>query len=63
MVTDNEAVANQASVVFGQYALLVESLAPSGNPTTLAAAADEFVIRAATFAQEQGLWNGVGTGG
>ncbi|GLC60287.1 hypothetical protein PLESTB_001594600 [Pleodorina starrii] len=60
VITDNEAVANQASVVFGQYALLVDSLKPAEG-SSLAAAADELVVRAAAFAQEQGLWNGLGT--
>ncbi|GIL58673.1 hypothetical protein Vafri_13670 [Volvox africanus] len=60
VVTDNEAVANQASVVFGQYALLVDSLKPEQG-SSLSAAGDELVIQAATFAREQGLWNGVGT--
>ncbi|EFJ40446.1 pyruvate kinase [Volvox carteri f. nagariensis] len=60
VVTDNETVANQASVVFGQYALLVETL-KVGEGSSLAEAADELVVRAATFAQEQGLWNGIGT--
>ncbi|GIL77051.1 hypothetical protein Vretimale_3233 [Volvox reticuliferus] len=60
IVTDNEAVANQASVVFGQYALLVNSLKPVEG-SSLAADGNELVIQAATFAREQGLWNGVGT--
>ncbi|KXZ44735.1 hypothetical protein GPECTOR_63g60 [Gonium pectorale] len=61
VVTDSEAVANQASVVFGQYALLVPGLHVDSFGGSMSAAVDELVVRAAMFAKELGLWNGVGT--
>ncbi|GFR42123.1 hypothetical protein Agub_g2966 [Astrephomene gubernaculifera] len=66
VVTDSAVVARQAAVVFGQYALLVESLRgilSSGGSMagSMAADVDALLVRAATFAREQGLWDGSGT--
>ncbi|PNH03911.1 Pyruvate kinase, partial [Tetrabaena socialis] len=60
VVTDSVWVANQAAVQFGQYAVLVESLEGAGA-TGAASLVDELIAKAATFAKENGLWNGVGT--
>ncbi|KAG2495346.1 hypothetical protein HYH03_006615 [Edaphochlamys debaryana] len=59
VITDKEWVANQAAIVFGQYPLLVESLDKPGS--SVAAAVDDLIVRAATFAEANGLWNGQGT--
>lgn len=71
VVTDSASVANQACIAFGQYALLVEGpLDGAGRNEQgaqrggrLAAAVDGLIERAAVFAREHGLWNGLGTGG
>ncbi len=63
-------MANQACIAFGQYAVLVdEPLDTAGRHEQgtqragqLAAAVDRLIERAAVFAREHGLWNGLGTG-
>lgn len=64
VVTDSVHVANQASVHFGQYALLVGDIDFSTWPAdrSLTAMVDELVAQAALFAQDKGLWAGQGTG-
>eukprot|EP00198_Chlamydomonas_reinhardtii_P006402 XP_001695738.1 pyruvate kinase [Chlamydomonas reinhardtii] len=63
VVTDSVHVANQASVHFGQYALLVGDIDFSTWPAdrSLTAMVDELVAQAALFAQDKGLWAGQGT--
>ncbi|KAG2439977.1 hypothetical protein HXX76_004095 [Chlamydomonas incerta] len=63
VVTDSLHVANQASVHFGQYALLVDNVDFSKWPAdhSLTAMVDELVAQAALFAQDKGLWAGQGT--
>jgi pyruvate kinase len=58
VVTDNATVANQACVAFGQYALLVESLAVPTSPDTLV----PLLNKATALAKKLGLWAGEGAG-
>ena len=58
VVTDDATVANQACVAFGQYALLVDSLAVPSSPDTLV----PLLNKATALAKKLGLWNGEGAG-